>query len=207
MTTSPRPGQGAAAAAHGLLDVVLGAQHAFRMALQALSRPGRVVELQAPLVPPDGMGLAMAALALTLADYETPIWMDEQLSADENVSGYVRFHTGARLVCEPDKSAFALISDSVRMPALARFGQGTPEYPDRSTTLVIEVQSLEEGAWLLTGPGIETSRTFSAAPLPPDFLDQLSRNHASFPCGVDVLLTSGSRLAALPRSTRIAERQ
>jgi len=63
----------------GFSDTTLDSQRAFRAALDALSRPGRIVTM--PDLLPDGAPVplmpATAALALALFDYETPVWLDE----------------------------------------------------------------------------------------------------------------------------------
>ena len=74
------------------------------------------------------------------------------------------------------------------------FPQGTPEFPDRAATLIVEVETLQ-GNTRLTGPGIRhEARLFVPDP------EALSLNRELFPCGVDLFLTCGGRLAGLPRS-------
>ena len=65
---------------------------------------------------------------------------------------------------EPD-----LIGDPLAMPDFSVFAQGTAEYPDRSSTLIVQVASLEGGPKLvLKGPGIKDAVTISPHPLPAD---------------------------------------
>ena len=53
-------------------------------------------------------------------------------------------------------SSFALIGDPQKLPALDRFAFGSNEYPDRSTTLILQVESLSDGPEVeLRGPGID----------------------------------------------------
>ena len=85
-----------------------------------------------------------------------------------------------------------------------RFSQGTAEYPDRSTTLILQAPRLSAGAGLrLVGPGVAGASALDVAPLPADFLSQWAANHARFPLGIDLILTAGSRLAALSRSIAV----
>ena len=90
------------------------------------------------------------------------------------------------------------------MPALDRFDPGTDECPDRSATVIVQARTLAAGAGRrLTGPGIVSDVLLDADGLPARFWDGLRANHERFPRGVDVLLTAGASLVALPRTTRV----
>ncbi|MGI9450585.1 MAG: phosphonate C-P lyase system protein PhnH, partial [Geminicoccaceae bacterium] len=79
--------------------------------------------------------------------------------------------------------------------------QGTSEYPERSTTILMQVQGLDDSLGArLTGPGIETEARLTIDGMPPDFWSQWFANQRQFPLGVDLILTAGDRIAALPRS-------
>ena len=119
---------------------------------------------------------------------------------------FLRFHTGASLARSPSDAAFAAIADAAAMPPLSFFAQGTPDYPDRSTTLIVQVETLANDGWRLEGPGIRGSARLSAAPLPADFVDRLRANRAAFPCGVDIFLASDSDHRR-PASQRARERR
>jgi alpha-D-ribose 1-methylphosphonate 5-triphosphate synthase subunit PhnH len=189
----------------GFPDSVSGSQAVFRIAMDAMARPGRCLAIEADLTPPRPLGPAAAALLLALCDFETRVWLDPPLAGEASVPEYVRFHTGARLVSDPAEAAWAVVSDTARMPPLAAFAQGTADYPDRSATLILEVGAFAASEWRLEGPGILGHALFSASPLPGDFVEQLRANRRRFPCGVDIFLTSGREIAALPRSTRLME--
>jgi alpha-D-ribose 1-methylphosphonate 5-triphosphate synthase subunit PhnH len=99
------------------------------------------------------------------------------------------------------QAAFAFIADPVHAPAFDGFSLGTPEYPDRSATLVLQVEGFGTGQrLLLSGPGIADMQSFSAQPLPPDFQTRIAANRALFPRGVDIIVVSPHAVAALPRS-------
>ena len=99
-----------------------------------------------------------------------------------------------------------MLTESHDPAAWTRFALGTPDYPDRSATLLLPVLSLTNGAPLaLTGPGIETDRTIAPAGLPAGFLPVMAQNHAGFPLGFDLVLVAGEDALALPRTTRIRE--
>lgn len=202
-----------AALAPGFADPVFDAQAVFRAALSALARPGIPNDLPGLLDPPAPLTPELAALALALCDADASIWLDAPLAASTAVAGYLRFHTGARLVEDPTEAAFALISDPAAMPPLDSFALGSAEYPDRSTTLVIAVETIaaspEAGrlpeAIALEGPGIKSRAAFSASRLPAGFAGSLRANNALFPRGVDCLLVGAGGVLGLPRSSKIVE--
>jgi len=190
-----------AALAYGFRDPVFDAQRAFRAVMNALARPGSVQGLGVALDPPAPLTPGLAAIALTLADHEAPLWLDETLQASP-AADYLRFHTGAAIVADPALAAFALVADPGRCPPLAAFAAGTQDYPDRSTPLVLAVADLAARSMAIEGPGIASRASFAAAPLPPDFAAQWRANGALFPRGVDCLFTHGADVVGLPRTTR-----
>ena len=185
-------------------EPVLEAQSSFRAVMRAMSRPGLVQVLHHDLSPPAPLSGGAAALALTLFDYETPVWLDRSLARADDVSHWLRFHTGAPMTSDPQQAAFALIADAAKAPEFTSFAPGTPDYPDRGATLILQVDSLSEGhSMVLKGPGIDGMQTMAAGSLPDDFIGRMTENRALFPRGVDVLLLTDHAVAAIPRSTRI----
>jgi alpha-D-ribose 1-methylphosphonate 5-triphosphate synthase subunit PhnH len=187
----------------GFADAVHDAQKCFRAILDAMAHPGRIVEAPAGLAgsPLDPLGAAVTAVALTLCDINTPVWLDE---ASATAAGYLAFHCGAPLATTPAEARFAFISDTAALPPLDVFALGTDEYPERSATLVIEVSGLvADTGTLLCGPGIRDEVRLGVAGLPARFWTERTALAELFPRGIDVLFVCGSLLAAVPRSTRI----
>ena len=187
--------------AAGFADPVHDAQQAFRAALAALSRPGRPVDT-GPAIGGLGLGAAMAHLLLALSDDDTPVWwQDSHIGAAQ----WLRFHTGARTTGTTEDAMFAVVTDALSLPELARFAQGSAAAPEHSSTLLIEVPSLVNGPTLQwRGPGILSSAEVRIAGLPEGFWAQWQANHAGFPQGVDVLFTCGAQALGLPRTTRVS---
>jgi alpha-D-ribose 1-methylphosphonate 5-triphosphate synthase subunit PhnH len=179
-------------------------QAVFRRLMEAMARPGEVRSLALELTAPAPLGGAAAALALTLLDYETPFWLDPPLAAAPELREWFKFHTGAPLTADCAEAVFAFVADPARCPPFAAFAQGSLEYPDRSTTLVLQVDGFDRGEpFELAGPGIAGTRRLRAAPLPDDFRARLAANRALFPRGIDLVLASRDAVAALPRSIRV----
>jgi alpha-D-ribose 1-methylphosphonate 5-triphosphate synthase subunit PhnH len=186
----------------GFSDVAVDSAHAFRAIMQAMARPGRVMELGAGLTVPDPMLASTVAVALTLCDFQTPMWLAPSLGTDK-VTHYLRFHAGAPVTDDPGKAQFLFAPAEEMPPGLALLLQGTHEYPDRSATLVIQAPGFVPGAVALSGPGIRGSESFGVTGLGPVFWAAMADNHTRFPTGIDVIFTAPGLVAALPRSTEI----
>lgn len=191
----------------GFAEPVHHAQSVFRMMMDCLSRPGTVQSIVPEIDPPRPLGVAAGAIALTLLDHDTPVWLTPGL-AKSAVAEWIGFHTGAPLTREKSDARFAFVEAGAPLSSFGLFANGTQEYPDRSTTIVLEVASLDKGAPLsLSGPGIRESATIAPQGLPDMFLRQWADNRALFPRGVDVVLTAGRQMLGLPRTCKIMPRE
>ena len=178
-------------------------QAVFRRVLETMSYPGRIAAVDVDLEPPAPLHPATAAVCLTLLDYETPLWL--QSRADHHdVEAYLRFHCGCPLTDSAESADFALILHPGRAPGLETFGPGQAEQPHRSTTLLLQVDSLTGGPRArLQGPGIADRAELAPAGLAAGFWEQWRRNASRYPLGIDVTFASGSRVAALPRTVQV----
>jgi alpha-D-ribose 1-methylphosphonate 5-triphosphate synthase subunit PhnH len=202
--TQPILSTPAAALLPGFNNPVDDAQQVFRAALQAFAHPGRLQTLPVASGLPDGLSPALAALLLTLADPDTPVWLPAGVPAAARA--FLRFHCGCPLTDDAGAAAFVCVPAGYAMPALADCAQGDPAFPDRSATLLVEVGSLADGDTLtLRGPGIETTQVLRVAGLPADFRAGWRANNAGFPLGVDLLLACGDRFCALTRTTLVED--
>lgn len=187
----------------GFAEPVRDAQRCFRAVLDATARPGRIVELADLPESPAGLGAAQAAILLALADIDTPVWLPPALR-DAEAGHYLRFHCGCRLATRRADAVFVVPPSLAELPALDELRLGEPEFPDRSATLIVEVDDLAAGGPLhLTGPGIESEARLAVAGWRAAATDFLRENRRRFPLGVDLLLTCGNRVVGLPRTVRI----
>ncbi len=192
----------------GFADPVFGAQSTFRAVMDAMARPGTIGEIGDHVAPPAPLGVAAAAIACTLADADTNVWLDAGMARSQTVRDWLTFYSGAPFVDTPERAAIALVAESAAMPALADFNQGTQDYPDRSTTIVVQVEALDGGeALVFAGPGILQRMSITPRGLPAGFAAQWAANRARFPRGIDLVLAAGSRFLCLPRSARLIENE
>jgi len=179
----------------GFIDPAIDAAHVFRAVMQAMARPGTIHRVSGA-VPPKPLSRAAGATVLTLCDSETPVYLAGAMDCPD-LRDWIAFHTGAALT-GPGHCMFALGHWQDLLP-LSAYPIGTPDYPDRSATLIVETARLGMEGPVLRGPGI---RQTAALSLPETRAFQL--NHALFPQGLDFLFACDDRLAALPRSTEVA---
>lgn len=177
--------------AHPSID----AAHAFRNLMEAMARPGTILKLEGA-TPPAPLSVAAGVALLTLCDTETPLYLAGQADCAA-VRQWVAFHTGAPIT-KPAQCMFALGTWAALGP-LSAYPVGTSDYPDRSATLIVDGADLGAGGATLTGPGIRNTAQLS---LPE--VQAFQDNAALFPLGQDFFFTQGDRIAALPRSTKIA---
>jgi len=190
----------------GFADVVHDAQAVFNDVMQAMARPGMIRNIKPAVVPPAPLTPCAGSVLLALADYDTTVWLDRDSSVTLEPLRWLRFHCGTKTTEDTEQATFALMANPASMPDLSYFTPGTALYPDRSTTVIVQVESLENGVgWTLEGPGIQGKSQLQVTGLSDDFSRQWKNNRARFPLGVDVILCAHDRLACLPRTVRIEE--
>jgi alpha-D-ribose 1-methylphosphonate 5-triphosphate synthase subunit PhnH len=188
----------------GFADKVLSAQTTFRSVMDAMARPGSVQQVVASVGTPDTVMRGTAAIALTLFDHDTPIWLDAKFAQTTEVAKWLKFHASAPVVADSSIANFALIAYAPALPDLNCFSFGTNEYPDRSTTLIVQVESLTQGReYHLSGPGIDGTALLRATIAPKDLFERLAVNATLFPRGIDVVLVADDAIVAIPRTTRL----
>lgn len=173
-------------------------QRVFRLVLEGISRPGRLVTLDASEEPALALKTGAVAVARTLLDESTPVWIGPDL-ADDTVVEFLRFYCGCPVTADPAAAAFAFAAGE--LPALDRFSVGDDEFPEASTTVVLQVDRLVVGSDVtLAGPGVDGTAGIADPGLPTNFWDQRAALTPLYPCGIDVILTAGDTLCCLPRT-------
>ena len=186
----------------GFQDLIHDSQSTFKVLLDALSCPGTIKQVTVQLTPPSKLNIACAAACLTLFDIETKVWL--QPGFDKEAKDWLLFHTGCRFTKDTQQADFALIWDIDNMPDLEQFKQGTPVYPEDSTTLLITVKArfslTSDKSPVLTGAGINGQITMPIA-LSNTFWQQWQHNHNSYPQGIDIYFFSKTQVIGLPRTS------
>ncbi|WP_346344810.1 phosphonate C-P lyase system protein PhnH [Serratia rubidaea] len=146
----------------------------------------------------------VATTLLTLADGETPLLLSPALSSEQVLTN-LRFHTGAPQASSAADAVFAVTDHRLQPADLQALPHGDELAPEQGATLIVQLTDLQSGAPLrLSGPGIAHSRTI-APPLPEALRHYLLARPQPFPLGLDVILTCGDALLAIPRTTHLEE--
>jgi len=159
----------------GFADPVTDAQICFRAVLGALAHPGVPQDLATDLEPPPGLTAEQCCVLLTLADYETPVWLAPSVNTPET-RNYLAFHCGAPLASNVSNATYVVLGSEAELPVLEDLSLGVDAYPDRSATLILRVSEFGSGH-TLTGPGIEDTLSFDAEGLSDRFWVVALRQH------------------------------
>ena len=196
----------------GFNDQVVDSQRIFRNALQALSHPGQVVEVIPNAAIPDQAQPSASVLLLSLLDADSHLWVSPSIAKSDAVHWLV-FHTNCMLVDNLALADFAWIHSIDEMPALASFNQGTDEYPELSTTCLLNIASFENEVnavqpITLEGPGIlgtsQLCLKLVVSSQIENLLSQWHTNNQQFPKGIDVFLCGTNQIVGLPRTTKLS---
>ncbi len=179
----------------------------FRSILGCFAKPAVPANIATPTDTPLPMLPSTACLALTLFDYQTPVWLSAALNTDP-VRKFIRFHTGAPVTANAHEAAFAIMIMEEANADWPDFNLGTHEYPDRSTSVIVQVPSFAGApAIKVSGPGLKEPVSFQIEAAHADFWKRVQDNACLFPIGVDFIFSGPQQLAALPRSSRICVRE
>lgn len=185
-------------------------QKNYRILLDAVSRPGRVVRMAG--LDPSAPFAAALAIGDCLLDHEVSLCVIGGAGAQALQTALAEATQGRPEV--PGKADFLFIAGAQSQGAAARAKRGRLEAPEEGATLVY---CLDAGAAVasqrlrvrLCGPGIAEPRGIlpEMPGVPLAEFEQLKSVNADYPLGVDVFFVRpGGELMGLPRSTRIQVR-
>lgn len=188
----------------GFNSPVHDSQQWYRIVLDAMSRPGNVcfpISTEVFSQAPSPCSKTAASIALTLFDNDTSIWLQ---TSNEKLTHWLQFHCGCPITTDKNAATFALITDGNSLPDLTQFSIGSSEFPDRSTTLVIQVESVTHGEPVeFSGSGIATTNKLNISGLDSSFWETQKNNRSLFPQGFDTILAAPDGVVCIPRTTTI----
>ena len=197
--------------AAGVDPRIIGTQQTFRVALAAMTTPGRIgqlawePELSDQIAGPDRW---LAALLLALADHEVSLAVELADRSNTFAGEIVRWTRAAMAI--PD-AADMVVAEAGTMDAglPARLRRGSLQYPDDATLLIIQVERLGDDATggtvlSLEGPGVDGRISLRVDDVSPDVIAARDVAVSQYPTGIDLLLVDrDGRIAGIPRTTVI----
>lgn len=168
-------------------------QQQYRQLLEAMSRPGLVGEISAQ----GSSAYKALSLLATLVDAQVAIADSEQVLTEDD---WRMLQATSATVNHADfvlADGMGCLSETPKL--------GTLPNPEQSATIVLTVAAIGQGALSLrlSGPGIKEIHSLEVGGLDERWLQNRDGWNASFPLGVDMLLSDGRRFVALPRTTHV----
>lgn len=185
--------------------MVFDIQHAYRQVVHAFAYPGEIVSLRQEADRLEA-GLpcraATGVLLYMLLDADTSFHAVEEEQLTDSIARLTYCQS-----CSLETAAHVIVTGKHRnrlCEIMQKIQTGTLEDPHLGATLLVECDSLQEGAELiLRGPGIPHAHTI-ASPLNSDWVEVRALVNEEFPLGFDMLLIDAdANCMALPRTTQV----
>lgn len=197
-----------------ILDKVHDIQQSYRLVLDAMSRPGQVVQVADQAVKvndAESISAATALLAFMLLDTDTSFALvgGQHFHCDQaaEAAAWINQRTYARMTAIHEAHFLFILNGTdplLAAQALSEANVGTLLNPHESATVIIEVQKIESGpVYMFRGPGIlDTSAV--RIDVNWDWLAIRNRLNREYPLGVDLVLVDAEHhLIGIPRTTQI----
>ncbi len=194
----------------GFENIQRDSQRIFRTVMDSFSRPGLLFEISPIVQASQGEGQSVAGtLLLALMESASSLYVSKNLHSTQWPS-FLKFHTGCVLSQDSSHAQFIWIQEMQDLPSLMNCALGSPEFPDQSCTLIIDVPAIHSpstprAGQVWSGPGIKEPLAVDIMGLPKAFWVERQTLQNLYPCGVDVIFCTPSQIASLPRSTHIGE--
>ena len=194
----------------GFENVERDSQRIFRTVMDSFSRPGLRFDMSAIVQASPGEDASVAGtLLLALMESASTLYVSKSLLTTQWPS-FLKFHTGCVLSQDCSQAQFIWIHQMQDLPSLKNCALGSPEFPDQSSTVIIDVEAIhlpstpgDGKVW--SGPGIKEPITVDIMGLPKAFWLERQSLQNLYPCGVDIIFCTPSQIVSLPRSTHIGE--
>jgi len=171
----------------------------FRLILEAVSNPGRTVDINEYADRLYGEYPVLLAVAMTLLDNEVGF----DTCGDYPLANEIASLTLAK-IDEPGSADFIFVCEPEQIKnAVENAKCGTPADPHRSATVVIKDDGEPSCRLTLSGPGIDGQLTVWGSQTAREAVEARDGQRYEYPQGIDLIFVSNSGgLFAVPRLTR-----
>jgi len=184
-------------------DMVFDSQKVFRLVLDAISSPGKVVDIKETADKLFGRNRVLLTLAVTLLDNEVSFNACDNDSLTEDITSLTL--AGWERVEAAD---FIFINDPDHMEYVIKNAKyGTLADPHKSATIIVQNDNEPVDRMILSGPGIDGQIEVSVSNTVKNAVLIRDAQNYEYPQGIDFLFISGAgELFAIPRLTRMEVR-
>ncbi|SFG83149.1 alpha-D-ribose 1-methylphosphonate 5-triphosphate synthase subunit PhnH [Desulfotomaculum arcticum] len=193
------------------LDLVHDIQRVYRKTVDAMSRPGLIVNIKDQAEKVDlevGCFKSTVLLAMMLLDTETTFKVVSEREAE--IAKFINHLTYAK-GAETQSAGFILVLHDAKPLSLEETLKtacpGDLVDPHQSATIIVEADNLGyDGDLLLTGPGIDGERWIKVQTA-GSWVDIRAEKNSEYPLGIDLIFTDANdNVLCIPRTTQITKR-
>ncbi|MFD0615995.1 phosphonate C-P lyase system protein PhnH [Paenibacillus sp. GCM10027629] len=195
------------------MERVHAVQQVYRQVLDAMSRPGKIVQIEAPsFVRREAADAYIVALGMMLLDQSVSYEVIGDMSLAEQLQLYTLSRRQELQACD---YVFLTTSDAAAQASvdIESCKRGTFTFPDESATIICRVHELGAGSegrkgsvkLTMQGPGIAEEQQLSIDGLAGSLVSGWQASNAEFPLGIDwIFVDEMGRVACVPRSTKFS---
>jgi alpha-D-ribose 1-methylphosphonate 5-triphosphate synthase subunit PhnH len=177
-------------------DGVFDSQRVFRLILEAVSNPARVVNIKEYADKLFGENSVFLAIAMTLLDNEVSFNTCDKHALSDEIASLTLAKKEAI-----GSADFIFVNDLNYMEyAIANAKSGTLSDPHKSATVIIQNNDISALCLMLSGPGIDGQITVQTTQTVNDAVYLRDTQNYEYPQGIDLIfVSSNGELFAIPR--------
>ena len=181
-------------------NIVFDSQKVFRLVLEAMSNPTRIVSIKESSDKLFGNNAALLAVAMTLLDNEVSFSVCEDQSLTNDIASLTLAKKDVTNTAD-----FVFVDNPQYMESVIENVKcGTLSDPHKSATVVILNDDTSANQLTLWGPGINGRVDINTSQTVKNAIKLRDAQNYEYPQGIDLLfVTSGGDLLAIPRLTKM----
>jgi alpha-D-ribose 1-methylphosphonate 5-triphosphate synthase subunit PhnH len=188
---------------------IFDAQVHFRLILDSMARPGKVNNFgKIAIQSVNDLHPASALVAFALLNREVTFYTNKNNNPE--ITEYFIVNTNSKPV-EINNADFVFINGTDDGKILLETNTGILEYPEKSATIIIDVDNIydvprdQTHEIILKGPGVNNEKRVYIRNISNDILQSLKEQNAEYPLGIDVILTdSEGNIMCIPRTNNFS---
>lgn len=187
---------------------VFDAQAHFRILLDSMARPGKVNNIsEIKIQSPEKLNATSALMGFALLNSDVTFYTNNNSS---EISEYFIVNTNSK-PATIEHADFVFINGSDDGRVLLKTNVGVLEYPEKSATVIIDVDNIydlpkdQTFEIILQGPGVDGEKRVYVRNISHHILESLKEQNAEYPLGIDVILTDREgNIVCIPRSNNFS---